>query len=297
MRAVSEEDVQIGGQAVVEGVMMRSAEMIAIAVRKPDGDIIVKKEPYISLSKRIKLFGLPILRGAVILIESVVVGIKALIHSGNVAAGEESTKFSNFGLGLMVSVAFGLGLLLFFYLPLVLTDRCGIKTGVLFNLMDSGIRLVIFLLYLSLLSRWKEIRRIFQYHGAEHKCISALESKGDLTVENARKFSTLHPRCGTSFLLIVIVVSLVAFTLLGRPESIGERGLRLLIIPLIAGISYELVKLSGRRHYGKIAKILIAPGLWLQKITTQEPDDAQLEVALVALKSVLGEKVETRSDR
>ncbi|MCK4418784.1 DUF1385 domain-containing protein [Candidatus Aerophobetes bacterium] len=300
---------QVGGQAVIEGVMMRSPESVTVAIRKNDGQIVVKKEPYIALSKRYKLLNLPIIRGAVVLIESLYLGIKALSFSAEEAMEEESPPkkesgkakiaastgetvkkekiFTTLWLILSLLMGFALALLIFFYLPLILTGLTGVKGGFLFNLIDGFIRITFFLIYVWAISLWKSMRRIFEYHGAEHKSIFTFEAGKDLTVENAKKYSTRHPGCGTSFLLIVMLVSILVFMFLGRPHTISDRLTRLLFVPLIAGISYELTKLSRKKRKNRIVKMLIVPGLWLQKITTKEPDEAQLKVALAALKSAL----------
>ena len=308
--------------------MMRSPKSVTVAVRKNDGQILVKKQPYIALSKRYKLLNLPIIRGAVVLIESLYLGIKALNFSAEEAMEEEKpakkeserakvaasargaggkenlekgTKketleakkgkkekiFTTLWLILSLLMGFSLALLIFFYLPLILTGLTGVKGGFLFNLIDGLIRITFFLIYVWLISLWKSMRRIFEYHGAEHKSIFTFEAGKDLTVENAKKYSTHHPGCGTSFLLIVMLVSILVFMFLGRPHTISDRLTRLLFVPLIAGISYELTKLSRKKRKNRIVKMLIVPGLWLQKITTKEPDEAQLEVAIAALKSAL----------
>ncbi len=215
--------ITVGGQAVIEGVMMRSPHAVSVAVRKKSGDIVIKKEAFISWTKRFKLFNFPIFRAAVVLIESIVLGIRALSFSGDIAIDEEEAqknpekkkeekedfipkKLSGIRLGLLVAFSFVVGLLLFFYLPLVLTDLFGVESGFWFNVIDGGFRLLIFLLYILLITLIKDIRRIFQYHGAEHKSIFAFENKLELTVENTQNFTTFHPRCGTSFLLIVMIL-------------------------------------------------------------------------------------------
>ena len=292
--------IQVGGQAVIEGVMMRSPEYVSVAVRKPDGKIVLKRDPYVSWTKRIKILGLPFFRGGVILIESMVLGIKALNFSGDVAMAEgdkeirstsEKDMKTKIMMGGTVVVALGLGIAFFFYLPLLLTEWIGIEGGVLFNLVDGGFRLVLFLSYLFLISLWKEIRRVFEYHGAEHKSIFAFEEGQPLTVKGVQSFTTHHPRCGTSFLLVVMLVALCVFILLGKPDSVGDRFIRFLFIPIIGGLSYEIIRLSSTKYGKKIARILVAPGLWMQRITTKEPDESQLEVALVALKSALDQDV------
>ena len=296
----SAKKIQVGGQAVIEGVMMRSPEYVSVAVRKPNGGIVLKRDAYISWTKRYKVFGLPLIRGGIILIESLVLGIKALNFSGDVAMEEEKKKKKSDGppekrsrvwMGLTVLLALALGIGLFFFLPLFLTELTGVKSGVLFNVIDGAFRLAIFLVYLALISLWKEIRRIFEYHGAEHKAIFAFEEGKPLTLDSVRPYATYHPRCGTSFLLVVMLVALLVFVFLGKPQDMGDRLVRFLFIPVIGGISYEIIRLSGKKYGKRLAQVLVAPGLWLQRVTTKEPDDSQLEVALVALKSALDRDV------
>lgn len=293
--------IQVGGQAVIEGVMMRSPERVAVAVRRPDGKIVLKNDPYTSLTKRHKFWGLPIIRGGVILIESMILGIKALTFSGDIAIEEDEKdkkkqdkkkddKKGLSNLWLISTVVFSLviGMALFFYLPLILTDLVGAKGGFWFNVVDGLFRVVIFLLYLSLITLWKDIQRIFQYHGAEHKTIFAFEDGLNLTVENSKPYTPYHPRCGTSFLLTVLLVSIFVFMALGRPETVFDRLIRLAFVPVIGGLSYELIKLSDKKQDNPFVKLFIKPGLWLQKITAREPDESMLEVAIVALKGSLG---------
>ena len=302
-REIMAEDkkISVGGQAVIEGVMMRSPEYVSVAVRKPDGRILVKREAFLSWTKRFKVMGWPFVRGGVTLIESMVLGIRALNFSGEVAMTEEEREkaknkaeskkdgaWQRFTMGATVVFALGLGLLLFFYVPLLLTDWVGVgDSGLMFNLVDGGFRLVIFLLYLFLISRWKEIRRVFEYHGAEHQSIFAFEDGKELVPENASAYTTHHPRCGTSFLLVVMLVSILVFVFLGRPHTVSDRLIRLLFVPVIGGLSYEIIRLSAKPSGRWLALSLTAPGLWLQRITTQRPDTSQLEVALAALKSAL----------
>lgn len=291
----SNKKMTVGGQAVLEGVMMRAPERVAVAVRRNDGAIIVKNQKYHSVAKRFKFLGWPILRGAVVLIESIVLGVRALSFSSEVAMHEETeekkkeSKWSGVLMGLTVFIAFAIGLLLFFYVPLLLTDLVGAKTGFTFNLIDGFFRLVIFLGYLFLIAQFKDIRRVFEYHGAEHKSVFTFENQEELTTSKAKPYSTHHPRCGTSFLFIVIMVSILVFMFLGKPDSISDRLIRLAFVPLIGGLSYELIRLSDKAQKTKIFRLFILPGLWLQKITTKEPDESQLEVALVALKTALGQ--------
>ncbi|NQT25071.1 DUF1385 domain-containing protein [candidate division KSB1 bacterium] len=294
--------IKVGGQAVIEGVMMRSPEFVAVAVRKPDDQIVVKKDPFVSLTKKVRILGLPLIRGGVVLIESLVLGIRALNFSSEVAMAEvedekkkdkpKSDSQNKLLLAGTLIMSMGLGFVLFFYVPLLLTEWTGVKDGVLFNLIDGGIRMTIFLLYLILISLWKEIQRIFAYHGAEHKSIFAFEAGQPLTVGDVKPFTTHHPRCGTSFLLVVMMVSILVFITLGRPDQITDRLIRFLFIPVIGGISYEVIQFSTKKWGRWIASTLTAPGLWLQRITTKEPDDKQLEVALVALKASLGMKLD-----
>jgi len=280
---------------------MRSPRYVTVAVRKSNGEIVVKKEPYLSLIKKYRFLNLPVLRGAVALVETLYIGMKALTFSADVMVQEEeenkdttsSSKkndlFTTLWLALTLVLGVGLALFLFFYLPLVLTDFLGVKQGFLFNLTSGMIRITIFLFYLWLITLWKSMRRVFEYHGAEHKSIFALESGEKLSLGNVRKYSTHHPRCGTSFLLIVMLVSIGVYIFLGRPQNVSERLTRLLYVPLIAGISYEIIKLSGKKRNSRLIKALTLPGLWLQRLTTKEPDDEQLEVAITALENCLKE--------
>jgi uncharacterized protein YqhQ len=297
---MQEESLAVGGQAVLEGVMMRGQNGIAVAVRKPNGDIALKNEPFQPITKRIKWLNVPILRGAILLVETMYIGVKALNFSGDIALEEEKQKAEAAGkkqsetlnslwMALTIVFALAIGVAVFFYIPLVLTELLHLDSGILFNLVDGIIRLVFFLTYIYTISRWKEIRRVFEYHGAEHKSIHAFENQKELIPESARPFTTLHPRCGTSFLLIVMVVSILVFMFLGKPANVGQRLLRLAFVPVIGGISYELIKLSAKAYSNRFFRLFIIPGLWLQKITTVEPDDGQLEVAMVALKSAIGQ--------
>jgi len=231
------------------------------------------------------------------LVESIVLGVRALSFSGDIAMEEENKKagktkekspWDTVWMVVTVIFSFALGLGLFFYLPLVLTDLLNVKDGILFNLVDGAFRLIIFLSYIYVISLWKEIGRVFEFHGAEHKSVFAFEDKKTLDVESAKMYSTLHPRCGTSFLLIVMLVSILVFMTLGHPDTIGERFLRIAFVPLIGGLSYEFIRLSEKASGNRFFRLFVLPGLWLQKITTKEPDDSQLEVAMVALRCVLG---------
>jgi len=294
------EKINVGGQAVIEGVMMRAPRSVAIAVRRPDGEIVVKRELVVPLSERYPLVKLPIVRGAVALFTSLIIGIKALNFSANEAmteeekAGEEEKgggEVSSWALAGTMAVAFGFGIALFFLFPLYLTKLLTPVIGtnnIVFNLVDGVIRVIIFLLYIWGISRMKDIQRVFQYHGAEHKSIFAFEAGEELSVENVRKYSRLHPRCGTSFLLIVMLVSIAVFSLIPKlwPFYL-KAGSRIVLLPLIAGISYEFLRWSAKNDGNPLVKLVIAPGLALQRLTTREPDDAQLEVAIRSLNEAL----------
>lgn len=295
--------IQIGGQAVIEGVMMRSQDTYSVAVRRRDGTIFVRQQRYVSFMRRYKPLALPVLRGAVVLIESLILGIKTLTFSGDVAMEDEEQAedkpsktsrgspekgwMAKLWLAGTVVFSFGLGLFIFFYIPLILTDWLGAETGFWFNLIDGILRLAIFLLYLGAITLMKDIRRIFEYHGAEHKSIFSFEKQETLTPANAKQQSRFHPRCGTSFLLIVMLVSIFVFMFLGKPDDVAERLIRLAFIPLIGGLSYELIRLSDKGYKSALWRPLILPGLWLQRLTTKEPDEGQLQVAIVALKTAL----------
>jgi uncharacterized protein YqhQ len=291
----------IGGQAVIEGVMMRGHNSVAIAVRK-DSDIIVKKEMTEPLTKRNKFFSLPFIRGTFALIDSLIIGVKALTYSAGLIENEDMkpTRFDNFlkkmfgdkldDIAMYFSVALSLiiSVIIFFIGPTYIAGflKEFTKNTILINFFEGLIRVVIFLIYLVLISQMKDIKRVFQYHGAEHKTIHCFENEEELTVENARKYTTLHPRCGTNFLFIVMIVSIIVFSFLKWPSLYIRIISRILLLPVVAGISYELIKLAGRSDNRTIA-MLIYPGLLLQKLTTKEPDDSQLEVAITSLKSVL----------
>jgi uncharacterized protein YqhQ len=295
------EEPAVGGQAVIEGVMMKSPDRVATCVRKPGGEIAHRVEPYISMTKRHRALDIPIVRGALNLFEQLYLGISALTYSAEVASAQEDEEVkkdrswkSSFVAGLTVVVALGAGLLLFFYLPLVIAGFAGAEGDISFNVVDGLVRLGIFFAYLAIINLWKEMRRVFEYHGAEHKSINALESGVELSVETVKKYTTRHARCGTSFLLVVMVLSIVVFIFMGRPENVADRLRRLLAVPVIAGLSYELIKLAGKKKSGVLMKLMTAPGLALQRFTTREPDEQQIEVALEALKHALGLKGDSR---
>jgi uncharacterized protein YqhQ len=291
---MAEKRVSVGGQAVIEGVMMRSPTFYATAVRTPQGRIVIQKVPYRGITHRFTWLNVPLIRGAINLVETLWIGIQSLSYSASQAVEEDETRNKKKGrvastLSVAGSIAFalGVGFVLFFLVPLWLTELLPVQNGIVFNLIDGVIRLVIFLAYILIIAQWKEMRRIFQYHGAEHKTIYTFEEGKDLTVDNASPYTTLHPRCGTSFLLVVMLVSIVVFAFLGRPDDWGDRLLRFAMIPLIGGIAYEFIKLSAKDRLARYFRFAIWPGLTLQRVTTKEPTEDMLEVAIAALDACL----------
>lgn len=291
----------IGGQAVIEGVMMRGPKKVAIAVRKPDGEIEVDVKDSLPLAKRNKILSVPIIRGSVSLIDSLGTGIKSLTYSASFfEEEEEESKFDKFLkkrfgdkaenviMGFSLVVSFIIAIAIFVGIPTYsasLIDKITQNTLVK-NLFEGVIRLIIFILYIYLISKMKDIQRVFEYHGAEHKSIFCYEAGEELTPENAKKYKRLHPRCGTNFLLIVMLISIVLFSFFGWPGALMRIISRIVFLPVVAGLSYELIKWLGKSESG-LARILSYPGLMLQNLTTREPDEKQLEVAIAALKAVL----------
>ena len=280
---------QYGGMAVIEGVMMRGRHHTALAVRKPDGSIVVEQEPNSRTAIKYPFLKWPLIRGSYVLIESMVVGIRMLNKSANMNLDETDEELSLGEIAITVALAFGLAIGLFLILPTGLVHFASAYLGgiVMQNIVEGIIRIVFFLLYVYFISRLEDIDRVFRYHGAEHKTIFAFEAGEELEVENVKKYSTLHPRCGTSFLLIVMVISIFVFALLGSGDLFYRIWSRLVVFPVIAGLGYEFIKLSGKYYHMPWAKALIMPGLYLQKLTTREPDDGQIEVAITALRTVL----------
>jgi len=300
----------IGGQAVIEGVMMRGPESIATSIRKSNGEIIVDKKPYKSFSQRIKIFRFPIVRGVIAFFESMIMGMKSLMFSAEYFDLEvedpnyKPSKFEAFlnklfgdkfqdvliFFSLALSLVLGVGL--FVILPNAPANLLFGKNGILYhdsfmyNVVVGVVRLVVFFLYIVLISRMKDIQRVFEYHGAEHKTIHCFEHEESLTVENVKKYSTLHPRCGTSFLLIVMVVSIAVFSFFLSENFWITVSMHLALLPLVAGLSYEIIKFAGRSQ-NKFVCLLNVPGMWMQRFTTREPDDSQIEVAIKALGSVV----------
>jgi len=312
-----EKKTSIGGQAIIEGVMMRGPHKTAMAVRKSDGSIILEENDN-GTKKRKKIWKLPIIRGCVNFVESLIIGMKALMFSADQMdlEDEEETesKFDKWledklgdkikDIVIYVAIAFSLllSIAMFIMLPTLITRGLEWLLGFtpvsfiaqsrIFTSITEGIvKMVIFITYLALVARMKDIKRVFEYHGAEHKTIACYEHGEELTVENVKKHTRYHPRCGTSFLLFVMIVSIILFAVLPRTGVVLRMVMRFLLLPLVAGISYELIKWAGRSKNACV-QLLSKPGLWLQKLTTNEPDDSQIEVAIASMKAVIPENSE-----
>ena len=280
-------DLAVGGQAVIEGVLMRDANKTATAVRLPNGEIEVETHPVTSIRERYPVLNLPLIRGSVIMVESLVIGMRALSFSAQ-AAGEEDEQMTKKEIAMTILFALVLASVLFIVIPTGAAHLAAAYTDdpVVFNLIEGGIRLLVFLLYIWGISFMGGIRRVFQYHGAEHKTIHCYEAGEALTVENVQKFPRLHPRCGTNFLLIVMVVAIVFHVFFGWPDLWLRILSRLAVLPVVAGVSYEIIRFAGRSE-NHIVRIMITPGLWLQYLTTRPPADEMVEVAIESLKAVL----------
>lgn len=287
--------VSIGGQAVLEGIMMKGPDSYALAVRKPDKEIDVQVTPYKSLGEKHKPANIPIIRGVINFIESLYIGMSTLMKSSEYFEEEEEGKpkkensagdKASLVFTLIVSLAIAIGVFMLlpaFIAKLIFSEE---TSSILVNLTEGVMRLVIFLLYVALISKMEDIKRTFMYHGAEHKTINCLEAGDDLTVENVRKHTRFHKRCGTSFVFIVMIVSIVVFMFV-RTETMWLRLLsRVLLIPVIAGISYEFIRYAGR-HNNACSRVLSQPGLWVQRLTTKEPDDSMIEVAIKSVEAVI----------
>ncbi len=279
--------LSVGGQAVIEGVMMRGPKDVATAVRDPNGRIQVETHPVSSIADRYPILKKPMLRGTVSLVESLVLGLRSLSYSAKMA-GDEDEQLTDKEMAGTIIFALVLASILFIAIPTGAAKFFHFITDdpVFLNLMEGFLRLAIFLAYIGGISRMKDIRRVFQYHGAEHKTIHCYEAGLPLTVANVQRFSRLHPRCGTNFLLIVMLVSIFVYAFLGWPSLIERIVSRILLLPVVAGISYELIRFAGRTT-NPVALNLIQPGLWLQYLTTRPPQDDMVEVAIESLKAVL----------
>ena len=280
----------IGGQAVIEGVLMRTKNYAAVAVRDDSGKIVRKQWQILPISKRIKIFKYPFVRGVGVLYETAVLGFKALAFSATAAAGKDEKGADVLGKReMMVSFLFAIivAAVLFIVAPLFLAGLVAKNNSFLFNFVDGILRLLAFLAYLVFISMFKDVQRIFQYHGAEHMTIHAYENHDLLLPAKIRKYPTMHPRCGTSFLLIVMLVSIVVFSLVNPGGFMSKFLSRLLLLPVIAGVSYELLRLGAKFEKNPVMKVFVLPGLLLQRITTKEPDNSQILVAVAAMKAVL----------
>ena len=283
-----EPSLAFGGQAVMEGVMMRSKDHMVVCVRQPNNEIVTKTEELHSLSEKYRFLKLPFLRGILALFETLYAGIKGIYFSANAAFGDEDEEESlnPKEIAVVVAVAICLSILLFSVTPFFLTSLLNLGGGVLFNIAEGVVRLSFLLAYLAAVSLVGDFKRIFQYHGAEHTAINAYEAGVELNVENARRYSRFHSRCGTSFLLIVTLISILFFSLMPSADYLVRLSYRVVLIPVISAVSYELLKLSDRYRDSRIMKVLVAPGLALQRLTTRQPDDDMIEVAIKAVKEV-----------
>jgi len=292
--------VSYGGQAVLEGVMMRGPAVWSVAVRKPDGEVVEVTKPVSSPMQRHRIWRLPVIRGVVALGESLAIGFRALAISANYAVqkepeeGEEgvadeeiSTEITRGQIIFSFVIAIGFALMLFKVGPAILTNFLPIDGTYTFVVVEGLIRVSIFIAYIVLIGLLPDLKRVFQYHGAEHKAINALEAGSELTPEKVQKFSLIHPRCGTAFLLWVMVIGIFVFAFVGRPDWYWLIVSRILLLPVIAGLAYELIRYAGKHQDNRVLMTLLAPGLWLQRLTTREPTLDQIEVSIRALQEVM----------
>jgi uncharacterized protein YqhQ len=283
----------VGGQAVLEGVMMRSPSSWAVAVRKPDGGIAQVCRPISSPMAKRRIYRLPVVRGVIALGESLAIGFRALAISAQYASreegedGEVKTELTRGQLIFAFAISIGFAVMLFKVGPALITSKIGLKSTGAFVIVEGLIRVTIFVLYLSLISLLPDLRRVFQYHAAEHKVINAYEAGAELEPERVQRFSLIHPRCGTAFLLWVMVIAIFVFAFFGRPAWYWLIATRILLLPVIAGIAYELIRFAGKHQGNRVLMALLAPGLWLQRLTTRQPTLDQIEVSIQALRNVL----------
>lgn len=282
------EKIMVGGQAVIEGVMMRASETVATAVREPSGNIAIDIKPINSWAKRFPILKKPLLRGVAALFESMIIGLRALSYSAKMAGEDESERLTNKDIAITMAFSFSLAIVLFVVIPTYSASFTSTESSFMKNMMEGLIRILVFFLYIWGISRSKDIQRVFKYHGAEHKTIHAYENGEELTVENVKKYSRLHPRCGTSFLLVVMIVSILTFAFLGWPDLVERITSRIILLPIIAGVSYEFIRLAGKSN-NLLVKIISKPGLLMQHLTTKEPDDEMMEVSIASLKAVVAE--------
>jgi uncharacterized protein YqhQ len=281
-----------GGQAVIEGVMIRGQKNMVTVVRKPDGEMVIDKQPLSTLYTG-WMRSAPLLRGIIVLIESLVFGIKTLTYSANVALEKEDTKMSGWWIWVVLAVSMVFAVALFFLTPLFLTRLMHIESSLLFNFVEGIIRLAMFLVYLWLVSLMPDIRRVFAYHGAEHKAVNGFEAGVPLETESIRKFSKAHVRCGGSFLFVVMIIAILVFSLVGKPDLWLMVLSRIVLVPVIAALGYEFIHFGANHTNNIVIRILLAPGLWLQALTTREPNDEQLKVGIMAMKTAVEADQET----
>jgi len=290
-----EPSLAFGGQAVMEGVMIRSRDHLVVCVRQPNNEIVTKTEELHSLSEKYSFLKLPFLRGILALFETLYSGIKGIYFSANAAFGDDEEESLNpKEIAVVVAVAICFSILLFSVTPFFLTSLLNLGGGVLFNIAEGVVRISFLLVYLAVVSLFGDFKRIFQYHGAEHTAINAYEAGVELNVENVRKYSRFHARCGTSFILIVTLISILFFSILPSADYLVRLSYRVVLIPVISSVSYELLKLSDRYRDSRIMRVLVAPGLALQHLTTRQPEDEMIEVAIKAVKDV--ESLQRASD-
>jgi len=282
------EKFHYGGQAVIEGVMIRGRKAAVTTVRRPNGGLTMNIQP-LSAVYTGRMRKTPLIRGIIVLIEAMTLGIKSLLYSANVSLEEEKTEISGKAIWLMIALALVLAIVLFLIVPLFLTRLINpyISSSLVFHLIEGLIRLAIFIAYLKLLGLLSDIKCVFTYHGAEHKAVNAFENGMPMEVEAVRKYDTAHVRCGTSFLFVVLVIAIVVFALVGRPALWLMVLSRILLIPVIAALGYELIYFGANHPKNMLVRAILAPGLWLQGLTTEEPNDAQIEVALSALRKAI----------
>jgi uncharacterized protein YqhQ len=290
-----------GGQALIEGVLMRGRHAIAVAFRHPQGQIVWAAEPLTSGPHGWRLATAPLVRGLVVLYETLVIGTRWLIRSANIQAEEDGAELGKGSIVLMLALTLALGVGIFFLLPLLIASvtTAKIDSGVAQHLVEGLVRVAIFLGYLALISRAPDIRRVFQYHGAEHMTIHALESGEPLTTANVRRYPTAHPRCGTEFLVVLIALSIIAFSLVGKQSPAVMVGSRIVLIPVLAAVGYEVLRWGARHRGNPLIRAVMWPGILVQMITTKQPSDDQIEVAIVAMQQALqadGEAVPAGSD-
>jgi len=278
--------MEIGGQAVIDGVMMKSKKRIVTSIRKGK-KIISKKREFIPIIARKKIYKTPIIRGIISIFELMIVGMQELAWSADQQTDEKQGKLTWLQLLITFSISILAVIGIFIIAPYYLTKVFYSEINIWFNLIDGGFRVLMFVLYLAIIGLMADMKRVFQYHGAEHKSVNCYEAGKKLTVSNVKKFSTIHPRCGTSLLVFVIVISILLFSLIKDPRWYVNIPFRIILIPVIVGISFEIVKLSAKFKNSRILKALIIPGLWTQKLTTREPDSKQIEVAIKSLKKAM----------